>query len=352
MDITMNKDKVALQNTDIGKDNHLFEDIVKIVESAKDRAYRKVNEELILMYQEVGKYISEKSKEAGYGSNFVENVADFFSENYPELKGFNRRGLYRMKQFYELYKDDEKVSPLVTQLSWTNHLKIMSGSKSREERQFYIELAVREKYSKRELEIQMDSGYYERYMLSNGESLPAIQKAKRETHNLFMDSYVLEFLDAPKIGNEREFQKSILENLKNFILEIGKDFSFIGNEYRVQVGNHDYYIDLLFYHRGLSCLVAFELKIGEFKPEYIGKMNLYLEALDREVKKQTENPSVGVILCASKDDEVVEFALSRSLSPTMVSEYTLKLIDKSLLQRKLKEYTEIAEEKVEANEEK
>ncbi|MCC3403964.1 PDDEXK nuclease domain-containing protein [Eubacterium callanderi] len=348
----MNKDKVALQNTDIGKDNHLFEDIVKIVESAKDRAYRKVNEELILMYQEVGKYISEKSKEAGYGSNFVENVADFFSENYPELKGFNRRGLYRMKQFYELYKDDEKVSPLVTQLSWTNHLKIMSGSKSREERQFYIELAVREKYSKRELEIQMDSGYYERYMLSNGESLPAIQKAKRETHNLFMDSYVLEFLDAPKIGNEREFQKSILENLKNFILEIGKDFSFIGNEYRVQVGNHDYYIDLLFYHRGLSCLVAFELKIGEFKPEYIGKMNLYLEALDREVKKQTENPSVGVILCASKDDEVVEFALSRSLSPTMVSEYTLKLIDKSLLQRKLKEYTEIAEEKVEANEEK
>ena len=349
---TMNKDKVALQNTDIGKDNHLFEDIVKIVESAKDRAYRKVNEELILMYQEVGKYISEKSKEAGYGSNFVENVADFFSENYPELKGFNRRGLYRMKQFYELYKDDEKVSPLVTQLSWTNHLKIMSGSKSREERQFYIELAVREKYSKRELEIQMDSGYYERYMLSNGESLPAIQKAKRETHNLFMDSYVLEFLDAPKIGNEREFQKSILENLKNFILEIGKDFSFIGNEYRVQVGNHDYYIDLLFYHRGLSCLVAFELKIGEFKPEYIGKMNLYLEALDREVKKQTENPSVGVILCASKDDEIVEFALSRSLSPTMVSEYTLKLIDKSLLQRKLKEYTEIAEEKVEANEEK
>ena len=340
----MDKDKMVLQNTNVGKDNHQFDDIVKIIEGAKDRAYRKVNEELILMYQEVGKYISEKSKEASYGSNFVENVADFFSENYPDLKGFTRRGLYRMKQFYELYKDDEKVSPLVTQLSWTNHLKIMSGSKSKEERQFYIELAVREKYSKRELERQMDSGYYERYMLSSGESLPATQKAKKETHNLFMDSYVLEFLAAPKIGSERDFQKSILENLKNFILEIGKDFSFIGNEYRVQVGNHDYYIDLLFYHRGLSCLVAFELKIGEFKPEYIGKMNLYLEALDREVKKKTENPSVGVILCASKDDEVVEFALSRSLSPTMVSEYTLKLIDKNLLQRKLKEYTEIAEE--------
>ncbi|WP_196761883.1 PDDEXK nuclease domain-containing protein [Streptobacillus moniliformis] len=249
-----------------------------------------------------------------------------------------------MKQFYELYSGDEKVSPLVTQLSWTNHLKIMSSSKSQEERRFYIELAVKERYSKRELERQMDSGYYERYILSNGNNLLAIQRAKQETHNLFMDRYVLEFLDAHKIGNEREFQKSILENLKNFILEIGKDFSFIGNEYRVQVGNHDYYIDLLFYHRGLSCLVVFELKIEEFKPEYVGKMNLYLEALDREVKKQTENPSVGVILCASKDDEVVEFALSRSLSPTMVSEYRLKLIDKSLFQRKLKEYIDIAEE--------
>ena len=346
----MDREKNPLQKRNTEKNDNPFGEIVAIIENAKIRAYRKVNEELILMYQEVGKYISEKSKEASYGSNFVENVADFFSENYPELKGFTRRGLYRMKQFYELYKDDEKVSPLVTQLSWTNHLKIMSASKSQEERRFYIELSIKERYTKRELERQMDSGYYERYMLSNGKMPPAIQKARQETHNLFMDSYVLEFLDAPKIGNEREFQKSILENLKNFILEIGKDFSFIGNEYRVQVGNHDYYIDLLFYHRGLSCLVAFELKIGEFKPEYIGKMNLYLEALDREVKKETENPSVGVILCTSKDDEVVEFALSRSLSPTMVSEYRLKLIDKNLLQQKLKEYTEIAEGEAEGKE--
>ena len=315
-----------------------------IVENAKERAYRKVNEELILMYQEVGKYISQKTKEASYGSGFVDNVAKFFSTNYPELKGFNRRGLYRMKQFYELYSDDKKVSTLLTQLSWSNHLTIMSGSKSKEEREFYITLAIKENLTHRELVRQMASGYFERYILSTENNLPAIQKVKQETHHLFMDSYVLEFLDAPKIGNERDFQKSILENLKNFILEIGKDFSFISNEYKVQVGNHDYYIDLLFYHRGLSCLVAFELKIGEFKPEYVGKMNLYLEALDREVKKQTENPSVGVILCTSKDDEVVEYTLSRSLSPTMVSEYTLKLIDKDLLQRKLKEYAEIAEE--------
>lgn len=340
----MDKEKTFLQNINTEKNNNPFKEIITIVENAKERAYRKVNEELILMYQEVGKYISEKTKEASYGSGFVDNIAEFFSTNYPELKGFNRRGLYRMKQFYELYSGDEKVSTMLTQLSWSNHLKIMSGAKSKEEREFYINLAIKENLTHRELVRQMDSGYYERYMLSNEGNSPAIQRAKQETHNLFMDSYVLEFLDAPKIGNERDFQKSILENLKNFILEIGKDFSFIGNEYRVQVGNHDYYIDLLFYHRGLSCLVAFELKIGEFKPEYVGKMNLYLEALDREVKKQTENPSVGVILCASKDDEVVEFALSRSLSPTMVSEYRLKLIDKNLLQQKLKEYIDIAKE--------
>ena len=340
----MDKEKTSLQNINTEKNNNPFKEIITIVENAKERAYRKVNEELILMYQEVGKYISEKTKEASYGSGFVDNIAEFFSTNYPELKGFNRRGLYRMKQFYELYSGDEKVSTMLTQLSWSNHLKIMSGAKSKEEREFYINLAIKENLTHRELVRQMDSGYYERYMLSNEGNSPAIQRAKQETHNLFMDSYVLEFLDAPKIGNEREFQKSILENLKNFILEIGKDFSFISNEYRVQVGNHDYYIDLLFYHRGLSCLVAFELKIGEFKPEYVGKMNLYLEALDREVKKQTENPSVGVILCASKDDEVVEFALSRSLSSTMVSEYRLKLIDKNLLQQKLKEYIDIAKE--------
>ena len=333
-------------NLDINKDKHQFEDIIKIIETAREQAYRKVNEELILMYQKVGKYISEKTKESFYGENLVDRMADFFKMNYPDLKGFNRRGLYRMKQFYELYKDDEKVSTLLTQLNWSNHLKIMSGSKSKEEREFYINLAIRERLTHRELVRQMDSGYYERYMLSNNKTLKNIEKIKQDTHHLFMDSYVLEFLDSPSINSERDFQKSILENLKIFILEIGKDFSFIGSEYRLQVGNHDYYVDLLFYHRELSCLVAFELKIGEFKPEFIGKMNLYLEALDRDVRKSTENPSVGVILCASADDEVVEYALSRSLSPTMVSEYTLKLIDKKLLQRKLKEYTEVAKEKV------
>ena len=331
-----------------GKDNKnaltgAFNEVVGIIERARERAYRKVNEELILMYRDIGEYISEHAKDAAYGDAFVDGLADFFAKNYPDLKGFNRRGLYRMRQFYELYKDDEKVSPLVTQLSWTHHLIIMSACKSAEERLFYMTLCIRERYSKRELQRQIDSAYYERYMLSQKPATPAVSEAKRTTGNVFLDTYTLDFLDLPESVSERDFSSAIVGNLKNFILEIGKDFTFVGQEYRVQVGNHDYFIDLLFFHRGLSCLVAFELKIGEFKPEYVGKMNLYLEALDRDVKKENENPSVGVILCASKDDEVVEYALSRSLSPTLVSEYRLKLIDKKLLQRKLKEYAELAE---------
>lgn len=219
----------------------------------------------------------------------------------------------------------------------------MSACKSAEERYFYIALCAKEKYSTRELARQIDSAYYERYMLSQKPTTPAIAKAKKNTFNAFLDTYTLEFLDMPEMVTEKDLQKSIVRNLKNFILEIGSDFSFVGEEYRLQVGGHDYYIDLLFYHRGLSCLVAFELKIDEFKPEYVGKMDLYLEALDRNVKKPNENPSVGIILCAKRDEEVVEFTLNRSLSPTMVSEYKLKLIDKKLLKKKLKEYIELAQ---------
>jgi len=173
------------------------------------------------------------------------------------------------------------------------------------------------------------------------DKIDTIKKSKDATGNIFLDKYILDFLDVPSSFSERDLRKSIIENLKSFILEIGKDFTFIGEEYRIQVGMHDYYIDLLFYHRGLSCLAAFELKVGEFKPEYVGKMNVYLEALDREIKKENENPTVGIILCASKDDEIVEYALSRNLSPTMISEYSLKLINKKLLQKKLKEYIKL-----------
>lgn len=206
----------------------------------------------------------------------------------------------------------------------------MSKAKTAEERHFYITLCIKELYSARELDGQINSGYYERYILSKEKLLPEPIKGLKE--NPFLDSYVIEFLDLPKNFKEFYLRKGLIQNMKEFILEVGKDFTFIDEEYRVQVGGEDFRIDLLFFHRGLQCLVAFELKIGKFKPEYISKMDFYLEALDRQKKKENENPSVGMILCASKDDEVVEYAMSRTLSPMMVAEYKLQLPDKAVLQ--------------------
>ena len=317
-----------------------FDEILSIIDNARTRALKAVNAELIQMYWSVGEYLSQLCANSEFGDKVVDQAASYIAKTNPGIKGFNRRGLYRMKQFYETYKDDEFVTPLVTQISWTNHLLIMSGSKSAEERHFYMSMCIKERYSKRELERQIDSAYYERYMLSSKKPTP--DSTAKNVRGSILDTYVLEFLDLPEQFSEKNLRKAIIGNLKQFILEFGKDFSFIGEEYRVQVGGQDFFIDLLFYNRALSCLVPIELKIGKFKPEHIGQINFYLEALDRDVRKPNENPSVGVILCAGKDDAVVEYALSRSMSPTLVSDYTLCLPDKELLQNKLRELTELA----------
>ena len=308
-----------------------FDEVIHIIDNARSRAMKAVNAELIQMYWNVGAYLSELCAASSFGDKVIDEVATY---------SFNRRGLYRMRQFYETYKDDEFVTPLVTQISWTNHLLILSGSKTAEERHFYMALCAREHYSKRELERQIDTSYYERSMISSKKPLP--ESVSHNVRESILDTYVLEFLDLPEQFSEKNLRKAIIENLKQFILEFGRDFTFIGEEYRVQVGNTDFFIDLLFYNRALSCLVPIELKIGKFKPEHIGQINFYLEALDRDVKRPNENPSVGVILCASKDDAVVEYALSRSMSPTLVADYRLCLPDKTLLQNKLRELTELA----------
>lgn len=302
---------------------------------------------MILLYLEVGKFLYELKEKSGYGDKITTKAADFMRNNYPAIKGFTKRNIERMIQFYSTYKDDEIATPLVTQLSWTNNLLILSGSKTKEERLFYLQLSIKNNYSKRELDRQITSSYYERYMLSDGKQLPTTSKTIDENdypNTRILDMYSLEFLDLPNEFTEKDLKNAIIKNLKDFILEVGKDFTFIGDEYRVQIGNHDFFIDLLFYNRELSCLVAFELKLGEFKAEYLGKMNLYLEALDREVKKSQENPSVGVILCSSKDKDVVEYSLSKNMSQTLISEYKLKLIDKKLLETKLREISTLIEE--------
>lgn len=322
-------------------EDSVFVQIADIIETAKNNAYKKVNEELINMYWKVGEFLSKEAENKAFGDAYIDSISKYVQEHFPGIKGFTRSGLYRMKRFYETYKDDEFVSALLTQISWTCHLIILAKTKTSLERHFYISLCIKEGYSSRELERQIDSAYYERYMLSQKKLLPESIKSLKE--NPFLDSYVIDFLDLPDTYKEPDFRKAIIHNMKEFILEIGKDFTFIDEEYKVQVGGEDYSIDLLFFHRGLQCLVAFELKIGKFKPEYISKMDFYLEALDRQKKKTYENPSVGLILCAAKNDEVVEYAMSRSMSPMLVAEYRLQLPDKNILEKKLQELTRFSE---------
>ncbi len=317
-----------------------FEEIALFVQKAKNDALKLVNKALINLYWQVGEYISLKMQKAEWGESVVTELANFLAEKYPDLQGFSDKNLWRMKQFFELYSQNEKLSPLVREIAWTSNLLIMSKTKTIEEKEFYIRLCLQERYSKRELEKQLQSAFYERTILNPAKISPIAREIYPTIEKYFLDNYAVDFLNLDNNYSEFEFQKAITSNLKDFILAFGKDFIFIGEEYKVQVGNQDFYIDLLFFHRELSCLVAFELKIDDFKPEHLGQINFYLEALDRDVKKQHENPSVGIILCKSKDNEVVEYALSRSLSPTLVAEYTTKLIDKNLLQQKLHELFE------------
>ena len=246
-----------------------------------------------------------------------------------------------MKQFYETYIDYPKLSPLVREISWTNNLLIFSRCRTIEEMEFYLKLVKQESYSKRELDRQISASFFERTIIGNSKLSPLVSESNDDLTKTFKDSYVFEFLNLPDPHSEGDLQLGLVRQMKNFILELGKDFLFIEEEYKLQVGNSDFYVDLLFYHRGLQCLVAFELKADKFKPEHLGQLNFYLEALDRDVKKPNENPSIGVLLCKDKDSEVVEYALNRSLSPTMVSEYKTQLPDKKLLQQKLHELFDI-----------
>jgi predicted nuclease of restriction endonuclease-like (RecB) superfamily len=311
-----------------------FAEVKSLIDRARHDALKAVNKELVTLYWNIGAYISKQMESSVWGEKTVEQLAGFLNNHGADYKGFNRRNLYRMKQFHEAYPDPEIVSALLTQLSWTQHMIILSKTKNPEERKFYLQLCLKERYSSRELERQIDSAVFERTMLSSKISLPVAEGVSLNT-SIIKDSYIFEFLGLPEEHSESSLQRSLISNLKLFLLELGRDFLFIGQEYKLQVGMQDFFIDLLFFHRELQSLIAFELKITDFKPEYLGKLNFYLEALDRDVRKPNENPSIGVLLCKGKDSEVVEYALSRSLSPTKVAEYSLKLPDKKILCEKL-----------------
>jgi predicted nuclease of restriction endonuclease-like (RecB) superfamily len=243
-----------------------------------------------------------------------------------------------MRKFYEAYRHDAKVAALLRQLPWTQNLIILNQSKRPEEREFYLRMAIQEKWSSRELERQFKAALFERSIISPAFVSPMVRQMHPEALSVFKDTYMVEFLDLAHGHVEADLHVGLMRRLRDFLIELGRDFCFVGSQYPLQVGGRDFALDLLFFHRGLNCLVAIELKVGRFEPEYLGKLDFYLEALDRNVRKPHENPALGVLLCASKDDEVVEYALNRSLSPALIAEYQTQLPDKKLLQAKLHEF--------------
>lgn len=378
------------------KNRREFAVIASMIESAREHSFRKVNEELVFLYYGVGKIVSEKVNTGKWGDNTVGDLAAYIQQRIPGSRSFNRRGLYRMKQFYDVYsssdffkplatplkayfsdnkqntivsavptqlgkkRNSKKVSALPTQIdrlnvmqqkllatmlckvSWSNHLEIISRTKSPEEKFFYLLFCIKEKWSMRDLRRQLKTGYFERTMIrakQKTKQLPGRKTGRKNEviipDHIFKDPYVFEFLDLPEGYNEKDLEQAMVKNIQKFILEIGKGFTYLGNQFRIQVGSKDYRTDLLFYNRDLQCLVLFELKMEEFEPGHIGKMNFYLESLDRDEKRPHEKDSIGVLLCKGKDTEVVEYALARNMSPAIIADYETKLIPKHLLAAKL-----------------
>ena len=327
------------QGSTVASMDSSFAEVVRLIEQARQRAYQAVNTELVGLYWQIGQYISDKLAAAEWGEGVVDSLAQHLARTVPGQRGFSAQNLWRMRQFFDTYRGDAKLSALVRVLPWTHNLIILGQSKRQEEREFYLCMAVQEKWSSREVERQFRLGAFERAVLD----APKLSAALREMQSglatsVFKDAYAVEFLGLQAGHTEADLHLGLLGQLRTFLIELGREFCFVGSEYPLQVGGRDFALDLLFFHRGLNCLVAIELKVDRFEPEHLGKLNFYLEALDRDVKKPHENPAIGVLLCASKDSEVVEYALSRTLSPALVAQYQTQLPDKQMLAAKLHEF--------------
>lgn len=340
-----------------------FAEIKQIISSARNRAIQQVNASLIELYWRVGEYVHYKVQSHEWGKSVVTELASYIQQTEPGIVGFSDRNIWRMKQFYETYSNekflilpalptvlksteiacDTILSALLAEISWSSHLEIMGGCQTYDEKLFYLIQAKNEHWSYRELKRQIATSSFERTMIGNKISKNNQGPVPAHFDHVFKDSYVLEFLNLPNKHSELDLQSAIVANIKNFILEFGRDFAFMGQEYRLQVGDQDFFVDLLFYHRSLNCLVAIELKTVKFEPEHLAQINFYLEALDRNIKKPHEDPSIGILLCKGKDDVVVEYALSRSLNPAMIADYQLKLPNKQLLHDKWQEILELTE---------
>lgn len=380
-----------------------FGAVQKIIIYHRTRALQNVNEESLLLSWEVGHYVSDRLKSAEWGSKVVTQLSEFLRRNDPSLRGFSRKNLYRMVSFYETYssagfseqiaslpfvssemtplqianKQDSKIVSfemtqlqstdneknefvssemvqfqtavpmprILTLVNWTSHIEILASCRTFPERIFYMLYANKERLNVKELGNAIAKDAYTTVLSSPQSQSAGFKQIYPNNSYDFKDRAILDFLGLPPKHTEKQLQKGILEHMKEFILELGKDFLYMGSQYPLEVDGEIYKIDLLFFHRGLQCLICLELKSTPFKPSYMGQLEFYLEALDRDVKRSNENPSIGILLCESAKRQVVEYALSRSLSPTMIAEYKRQLIPKDVLQRSLDEFCSYLEKR-------
>jgi predicted nuclease of restriction endonuclease-like (RecB) superfamily len=293
------------------------------IRSAQYEALKAVNKELVGLYWDIGRMISEKQKELGWGQSVINNIAEDLKREFPDQNGFSARNLRSMVQYYIEYKDNTIWQTVSAKLSFSHNMAIISKCKSKEERLFYLNTASKFGWSYRVLDHQIDNKTYEKYLLNqtNYDDLPA-EKFKDQKILAIKDHYTFDFLDLSEKHSERELETALIRNIQGFLLELGGDFSFMGSQYRLILGGEEFFIDLLLFHRELQCLVAIELKTGAFKPEYKGKMEFYLNVLNDFHKKSHENEAIGIIICKSKNRFVVEYSLKKSGNPIGIASYS------------------------------
>ncbi len=310
----------------------LLVEIKERVRAAQYRALKAVNQELVGLYWDIGKMIAGRQKAQGWGKSVVQKLARDLQVEFPGVRGFSVQNLWYMRQFYLEYHDDPKLQPLVGVISWTKNLVVMARCKDPLEREFYIRMTRKFGWSKNVLIHQIENQGYEKTLLGQTNFDQALTPAIQAQAKLAVkDEYTFDFLDLDEEHSERELERALISRVEDFLRSMGGLFAFVGSQFRLEVDGDEYFIDLLLYHRRLKALVAIELKIGKFQPEFVGKMQFYLAALDRQVRMEDENPSIGIILCKEKNRTVVEYALHDASKPIGVATYrTIKRLPKEL----------------------
>ena len=317
----MTKNSVPITSTEY---INFKDEITSRIRSAQYEALKAVNREMLALYWEIGKRITEQQTALGWGKSVVENLSRDIQKEFPGIQGFGVRNMWDMARFYAEYRSNEILQPLVAEISWSKHIVILTKCKETRERQFYILATKKYGWTKDVLIHKIEARTYENYLLGQSNfdtTLP--EKIKNHAMLALKDEYTFGLVGLADEHSEYELEQAIIKNIRSFLMEFGPDFSFVGNQYRIEVDGREYFIDLLLYNRRLQAMIAIELKIGEFQPEYKGKMEFYLNVLNDTVRLPHENPAIGIIICKSKSRMIVEYALQSSTLPIGVATYNL-----------------------------